>query len=247
MNDEELAAAALEVDPGRSNVLLFVGTKGSGKSEAARRVFDMWPHDRVVIDVTGDARPDDKYTLPMTAPFPSQIPDAHEAARELGVDEDELHGRVTVWARVDPRSSTYEHDQDQALGLGLFPRHRDALVWHDEYGQAGTAQKISPNMKLALNSSRHYYLTLLLACPRPRHIPTLTIQQADRVFIFRLPNPADREVIAENAGISLPTFERQYHENQRRHRHAFLLWDAQHQVLLNCPPLPGVRHRGPRS
>jgi len=238
VTDEEAAAEALSIDPGRSSVVLFVGTKGSGKSAGARQIFDSWPADRVVIDVTGDARPDDPDTIALTAPFPSQLPEP---------DHDAGQKRITAWARVDPRSPTYEHDQDQALGLALYPRHRNTLAWIDEYGQAATAAKIPPNLRLALNSSRHYYLTLLLACPRPRHIPTLTIQQADRVFIFRLPNPADREVVAENAGIPLPTFERQYHDAQRRDKHAFLLWNPHDRILLNCPPLPGIAHRGPRA
>lgn len=238
MTDDEIAARALSIDPNRSTVALFVGTKGSGKSAAARQVFDSWPGDRLVIDVTGDARPDDPHTIAMTAPFPSQLPEPdHDAGQE----------RVTVWARIDPRSATFEHDQDQALALGLHPRHRTTLAWVDEYGQAATAQRIPPNLRMALNSSRHYHLSLLFACPRPRFIPTLTIQQADRIFIFRLPNPEDREVIAKHAGIPLPLFERQYHDAQRRDRHAFLLWDAQQQALLNCAPLPNVAARGPRS
>lgn len=234
-SDVEAAAAALEIDPGESSVVLFVGMKKSGKSAAARQLFDAWPGDRLVIDVTGDARPDDPSTIALTAPFAAQLPEP---------DQDAGQTRVTAWARVDPRSATFEHDQDQALGLGLFPRHRDTLVWVDEYGQSATAQRIGPNLRLALNSSRHYHMTLLLACPRPRNIPVLTISQADRVFVFRLPNPADREVVADNAGIPLATFERQYHDAQRRDKHAFLLWDPEQLVLLNCPPLPGVKSRG---
>lgn len=234
-SDTEAAAAALEIDPAESTVVLLVGMKHSGKSAAARQIFDAWPLDRVVVDVTGDARPDDPATLALTAPFASQLPEP---------DHDAGQTRVTAWARVDPRSATYEHDQDQALGLAIYPRHRDTLVWIDEYGQAATAQRITPNLRLALNSSRHYHLTLLLACPRPRNIPVLTISQADRVFIFRLPNPDDREVVASNAGIPLATFERQYHDSQRRGKQAFLLWDPQQQVLLNCPPLPGITSRG---
>lgn len=237
MTDEDIALSALEVDPDRSNVMLFVGTKGSGKSAAAREIFDAWPYDRVVIDPSGDARPDDPLTQPFTAPFPSQLPEP---------DPDHDEKRVTAWARVSPQSATFEHDMDQALGLGLYPRHRNVLVWEDEYGLTGTAHRVAPNMKLALLSSRHYYLTLLLACPRPRHIPVLTIQQADKVFIFRLPDPDDREVVAKNAGIPLPLFERQYFDAQRRDRHAFLLWDTHQQALVNCPPLPNVKARGPR-
>lgn len=238
MRDDELVDQALAIDPDRSNVMLFVGTKGSGKSALARRWFDNWPYDRVVVDVTGDARPDDPLTQVFTAPFPSQLPEPDESRDEK---------RVTAWARVDPRSATFEHDQDAALGLGLYPRHRKILLWIDEYGQAATASRVTPNMRLALNSSRHYYLTLLLACPRPRHIPTLTISQADKVFVFRLPNPEDRERIAKNAGIELPIFERTYAETQRRHRHAFMLWDAGERALISCPPISGVSAAGPRA
>lgn len=233
LREHDLVERALAIEPNRSNVILIVGAKGSGKSELARAWFDNWPFDRVVIDVTGDARPEVKppdRVQAFIAPFPSQLPEP---------DESEDERRVTAWARVDPRSAMFASDQDQALALALYPRHRKVLCWVDEYGQAATANKIGPNMRLALHSSRHYYLTLLLACPRPRHIPTVTATQADKVAVFRLPNPDDREWVAKNAGVPFQLFERTYHDTQRRYgRHGFVLWDNAEQTLIQCAPIP---------
>jgi hypothetical protein len=236
-SDGELAKAAMHIDPERSNIVLCIGKKGSGKSVVAREIFNAYPYDRVVLDVTGDARPDDPATIALTAPFPSQMPrDPEDPAK-----------RMSVWARVDPRSDTYAEDQDQALALALYPKHNPAMLWIDEYGQAATANKIEKNMRLALQSSRHYYTSLLLACPRAVHIPVVTMQQADKVFIFRVANREDRDTIAKNIGYPAPDFERAYLANRRRDRHAFLLWDNELERLFDCPPLPGITATGPRA
>ena len=239
------AAAALEVDPDRSNIILCVGTKGSGKSEGGRLIFDGWPYDRVMVDITGDARPDDPATVPMTAPFPAAMPDPEPGTT-----------RTTVWARLDPRRSNekagagwtmLDRDHDAAMALGLYPRHRKALVMIDEYGRAATANKIPPNIDLALMSSRHYNLTLVLCCPRPTRIPVLTIEQADKVLIFDTPNTDDRERLAKNMGYPLRRFEDAYQETMRRGPHSFLLFDKRQRKLFGCPPLPLERTHGPRA
>jgi hypothetical protein len=240
VNDEDLAREALTIDSNRSTIVLILGMKGRGKSEAARMLFDGWPHDRVVIDPTGNARPDDPLTIPMTAPFPSQLPDPD-------AETDPPQTRVTVWARINPKSQTLTHDQDAAMGMALYPRRRRVLIWRDEFGLGVTANSMSPHDRAALMSSRHHHASLLLVVQRPRFIPTLAIAQADKILMFGLPNPRDREHIAENAGIPVPVLERQYHDNQRRHRHAFLLIDRDNDVLLNCPPLPGIEARGPAA
>lgn len=239
MNDQEATArAAVTMDPDRSNIILCVGTKGSGKSEAARLLFDQWPYDRVVVDVTGDARPDDPFTLTATAPFSSQMPEP---------DPEQGQPRVTVWARIDPRSATYQDDQDDALALALYPRHRRALVWVDEYGELATHAKMLGNTKLLIQSSRHYSASLLLCCPRPRFIPTLTISQADKVLIFDTPNRGDREILADNMGYPFAIFEPHYQATMRRGPHHFLLWDKRQKVLIGCPPLPLANTHGPRA
>lgn len=234
----EQAARALEIDPDRSNIIVCVGRKGSGKSEAARTIFESWPYDRVVIDVTGDARPHDPELIVYTAPFPAQLPDP---------EVEHGRGRVTVWARVNPQSPTYFEDQDDALNLALHPRHRNTLVWVDEYAQLATAAKIPPNLRLALQSSRHYHTSMLLCFPRPKYVPVITFQQADKILIYRLPNRDDREVLAKNMGYPFDRFERHYAATMRRDPHAFLLWDSNQGLLVGLPPLPLARTHGPRA
>jgi hypothetical protein len=186
--------------------------------------------------VTGDARPADPATVVLTAPVPAQLPDPPEGQH-----------RITVWARLDPRRPTYEEDQDDALRLGLYPRGRNTLVWVDEYAQMATASKIGRNLRLALQSSRHYHLTLLLAFPRPRFVPRMTFEQADRIFIFRVPDRDDRETIAKNIGYPVALFEQRYAETMRRGDHAFLLWDSVQHVLFGCPAMPLASTHGPRA
>lgn len=239
--DAAAAAAALEIDPDRSNILVFVGRKGSGKSEAARQVWDAWPYHRVVIDITGDARPDDPATITVTAPVPAQLPKP-----EPGPDGATAR-RSTVWVRIDPRRQNHVADQDDALRLALYPRHVNTLLWVDEYAAMATATAIGPNLRLALQSSRHYHMSLLLAFPRPRFVPRMTFEQADRIFIFRTPDRGDRETIARNIGYPTGLFEQHYTETMRRHQHAYLLWDANQHVLISCPPLPLATTHGPRA
>lgn len=237
-SDEELALEALTIDPTRSTIVLILGMKGSGKSVAARALFDAWPADRTVIDPTGNARPDDPATIAMTAPFPSQLPEP---------DHDNGQTRVTVWARLNPASATFEFDEAQAVDMAMRPRSRLKLVWRDEFGLATSAHKMSGADRTLLMSSRHWHTSALLITQRPRYIPVLALSQADLVLVFRLPNPDDREHIAKNCGIPVPLLEREYQDNQRRHRHAFLLYDRRNDVLLNAPPLPGITARGPKA
>ncbi len=234
--DRARMAAAFEYDPGRSWIVAAIGTKGSGKSESLRQLFDRWPTDRVVIDVTGDARPDDPDHLVMTAPFKPAMPNPPDGA-----------ARVTVWARCDPRRDNYTEDQDDALGMALYPRHRPAIAWVDEYPQMATATHQGRNLRLALQSSRHYHMSLLVACQRPRTIPVLTLHQADRVFIFEVPIDDDRDYIAKNIGVRPAQFEQQWTETMNRGDHSFLLWDKTQKLLIGCPKLPNLTTHGPRA
>lgn len=240
VDDEELAREALTIDPTRSTIILLVGTKGTGKSAAARMLFDAWPADRIAIDPSGDARPDDPDTIAMAAPFPSQLP-------EPDYEADPPQTRVTVWARLDPRSPTIKADQDAAVNMALFPRSRHKLIWRDEFAIGTSSYTMTKADETLLISSRHYNASALFCCPRPRNIPVMALAQADIVIVYTLPNPDDREHVAKNFGVDLALFERQYHDNRKRSKHAFLLLDRRHDALLNCPPLPGIKARGPKS
>lgn len=240
--DDGLKAAreALDIDPDRSNIVLIVGTKGEGKSEAARMIFDQWPYDRLVLDVTGDARPSDPATIALAPPFPSQMP--------LADPEGPSPTRSTVWARVSPTSPRYLKEQDEALAMVLYPRHKKTLALVDEYGELATQHKWGGNTKLLIGSSRHYGpVSLVLCCPRPRFIPTATMIQADKVLMFDTPNEEDRVTVWKNAGYPIRKGELKYEETMRRGKYHYLLFDKHQKHLFGMPPLPIEAAHGGRS
>lgn len=232
------------LDSDRSNIILIVGRKGSGKSVHARAIYDTYPYDKVVIDPTGDAEPgDDKETL--TPPFP----------RALKPSDD---GRPrNIHARVDPKSDTYHDDMDRAVALGLYPSDRPAMVWIDEVGEVMQANRTPPHVRLALMSSRHHGpMSLIMAGPRPMHISPLSISQSDRIVIYDLPNPKDVQRLAENMGYSTPALQKHVIATARRNREEkeagadpfwHLLFDREQQQLYRMPPVPARAHRGPKS
>jgi hypothetical protein len=241
LTDPEMIAAAREIDAGRSTIILACGKKGRGKSEAIRQVFDAWPFNRAIIDVTGDARPDDPTTVAIGMPAPVDLNHYRNRADD--------NGRLTLWVRVTPQQPErdFVQQQDDAVRLGLYPQDDPFLLIVDEYGRMVPNGRAGPNMSLALESSRHYNLSLGLACPRPRLIGQITIMQADLVLIYELPNFDDREFIAKNIGFPVHLFERAYALNQRRGPHAHLMWDARQSRLFDCGPLPIARSHGGRS
>jgi hypothetical protein len=272
--DLELAQQALVIDPDRSNIVLAVGKKGSGKSEAGHLIFNTWPYDRAILDITGDARPDDPYAIPVVQPF-GQLeeyrPLKEQLARAARLPWPAPDGdRLTLWIRISPdqgadtpekNDQLFRAAQDNALKLGLYPQHNPMLWWADEFGRMFKkgGSGAGPSLALALQSSRHFGpLSLILTCPRPRHIDPLTVQQADLVLIYELANADDREVIAKNIGYPLAEFERAYFACQQRNHaakragrpelaHHFLLYHAGLGRLFDMPPLPIEHHHGGRA
>lgn len=234
-------AEAMTIDPTRSTLGLFIGGKGTGKSTGARAVFDQWPSHRLVIDPTGDARPDDPLTQPLIKPIPSQIPDVRD-------EHDQLQ-RFTGWIRLDPRSPTYTADLNAAIGMALYPRRWHKLLWIDEYG-IGTSPhhaKGTENDRTMLISSRHYHLSPMLCLPRPKNINKHAIINSDFIVMHRLADVDDREYVAKNADVPFPIFERTYQQNRQRGKHAFVLFHRELELLLDCPPLPNITARGPKA
>ncbi len=216
-----------QLDPGRPTTVFITGKKGEGKSELARLLWDTWPYDRLVIDPTGDVDTGPG-TQNLSVPLPLRFPVSAEGSR------------VSLRFRADPGSPTYEDDLDRAVGLALRHPGRQCLLWADEVGELTRANRTPPNFRRALHQGRHYGLSKLLCGPRPIDINPLCISQADLVYVFKLPNPADRRRVADNIGWDPADFDTAV---QALGRHEFLEYDSATDVLSHYPPLPLDRAR----
>jgi hypothetical protein len=220
------------LDPsGDSQIILAVGRKGSGKSQSAREFFRQWPGvDRLVIDINGDADPgDDMQPINLPNPLPTRLPDRPDDARSTP--------RTYRWV-ANPAASTFADDIDRALGLALYPKDREILTWVDEAGEVFKAGQVGPNGRTLLHQNRHYNAPLLLCCPRPKGIDPLCISQADRVLMYDVPHPLDRERLAENMGILPRVLNKELDETARRGKWWFTMFVAEERQLYRCPPLP---------
>jgi hypothetical protein len=214
------------VDPTRNQIMLFVGRKGSGKSVMAREHFRAWPGaDRLVIDVNGDADPgDDLDPVVLRGPI-VQLP----PRRDPRVPE------VFRWI-ADPQAETFAEDIDKALGAALFPRDRKVVTWVDEAGEAFPANRTGPNGRTLLHQSRHFNASVILCCPRPKGIDPLCLAQADRVVMFDVPSPLDRQRLADGIGIAPARLDEVMRETRRRGDHWSTMYHATEHQLYRLPP-----------
>lgn len=190
-----------EIDPSIGVVMTFLGKKRSGKSKMALLWFETYPYDRVVIDINGTDGPhhatgmhDQLVELHGTVDtLPTKWP---EHLREEA--EDGTPKRMTLRYHPDMGSPTFLEDVDAVLGLA-FRTGRVCVLVH-EAGLVAPSNKTPPHMKRMLQSNRHRQLTCLFCAPRPKTMDTLVVGQADLVYVFELPNAADREVVADAIG-----------------------------------------------
>lgn len=225
-----MTAAAVDgpppLDPTGSNIILLVGKKGSGKSYAAERLYADYPFSKLVLDISGDAMP--AGAEPITE-IPSKLPEGED-------------GRpVNLRYVPDPGSPTYRDDLDRAVGLALYPKDRPALVWIDEVGEVTKGTSVTPpHFSRLLMQSRHYGPASALLCgPRPMRIDPLCVGQADLIYIYRVPNPADRQRLAEMMGYPPKRLSAELDETTRRGKYWHLLYDGREDGhMYRMPPIP---------
>ena len=214
------------IDPESNQILAFFGRKGSGKSKAAREHFRAWPGaDRVVIDISGDADPGDDLTAVMLRGPLLQLPDRIDP---------QVPG-VYRWI-ADPKSPTFRQDVDAVIGACLFPRERKVVIWIDEGGEAFPVNQVGPNGRLMLHQSRHFFASALICAPRPKGLDPLTYGQADRVLMFDVPSPMDRQRLADTMGIKPERLTRVMDETNRRGDYWSTMYDAPEHQLYRIPP-----------
>lgn len=221
------------VDPTKNAIFTFFGRKGSGKSQAAREHFRAWPDtDRLVIDINGDANPgDDLGAIVLHGPL-VQLPER----RDPKIPE------TYRWI-ADPKSPTFREDIDKAIGAALFPRTRKVLLWIDEGGEAFPIHQVGPNGRLLLHQSRHFLCSALICAPRPKGLDPLTYGQSDRVLMFDMPAPMDRQRIAETIGIPAVKLSRIMNETARKGpdgkgKYWSTMYHAEDHAIYRLPPFP---------
>lgn len=224
-----------EIDPSVGVVMSFLGKKRSGKSKMALLWFESYPYDRVVIDINGTDGPHrDVIELHGTVDeLPTKWP---EHLREDGK-------RMTLRYHPDMGSPTFLEDVDAVLGMA-FRTGRVVVLVH-EAGLIAKSSKTPPHMLRMLQSNRHRQLTMLLCAPRPLTMNTLVLGQSDIVYIFELPNRADRETVADAIGWERDDFALAVNELPP---HGYLRADTNENRpetenepdlrLVSCPPLP---------
>lgn len=231
-----MAEGAL-IDPDKGAHVLCVGRKGWGKSFLARRLFDSYPYDSMILDVTGDLwrdlvadgtkdDPEVKLTK-LTSPLPPRLPGPLEDGKR----------QVFVFC-PDMGDGSAADEIDRAIGLAL--RRGRMLLWGDEVGVIAPANKTGPNMRRYLHHGRHHQMTGLWCGPRPMDVDPLVVAQIDHAFVFSLANPTDRRRVADSIGWPPKVVDAAVHELERHH---FLHYNADTGELVSMPPLPA----GPKA
>lgn len=224
-------------DPDRGEFLFVSGRKGSGKSVLARRFFEAYPYNKLVIDPTGDVSKSFAESgvpyVRLTEPMPTRFP----RAADTSFMDAQQDGPVTAVYVPDMGSAEAEDEMDRALGLALRNPGPTA-AWVDEIGTLTRNGKTPPNLRRALHHGRHDQLTLVMCGPRPKDIDPLCVSQADHVFTFDTPNPMDRKRICENIGWPPDLFDQAVRDLGE---HEYLWYDARAHTLTWMPKLPPRR------
>ena len=220
-----------ELDPDKNFIVSAFGRKGSGKSVFNRALYRDYPHDKLCVDVNGEADPGPDTTR-ISAPLPTRMPPRGEDKAPV-----DLH------YVVDPGSDTYRDDLDRAVGMAMFPSDRQSLLWCGEVGELTTGNKTGPHLRRLLMQSRHYKTSALFDGPRPVDLDKLVIAQSDLVAVFDLPDPDDRDRVAKVIGYPPVAFRDACEETFRRGPYWHLLWVSGAKRLYRCPPLPSQKNR----
>lgn len=215
----------MELDPRKNFIVSAFGRKGAGKTTLNRMLFRDYPLSKLCVDVNGEADPGEE----------SQKITTLERGMPR-VREDQPPANLHYLA--DPGSVTYRDDLDRSIGMAMFPKDQHSLVWCGEVGELCTGNKSGPHLRRMLMQSRHYRTSALFDGPRPMDIDPLVLAQSDYVAIYDLPNPADRQRVAETIGYPPSRFNEECENTFRKGEFWHLLWSTKAKRLYRCPPLP---------
>lgn len=232
------------LDPKRAAHITVVGKKGSGKTELAHALFRSYPYDKLLIDPNGDMKVDGE-AIRLPDPPPAMWPRAAQLDALLG----EVAGRRRyheLYYVPDYGDPGYAENIDRALGLAFAKPGRKAVMVDEAHDAFPAAQMVKrPHARRTLRHLRHATELLIAATPRTMTVDPLLISQADWVYVFNLPGPADRRRVADNIGWTPKEFDEAVFALGE---HEYLRYEAAaaggQGELSHFPPLPEhlIRH-----
>lgn len=214
-----------QLDPRRSSFVAVVGRKGTGKSTLARRLFQGYPFDRAVIDITADEG--------------GQLPDVQTVSDPLPIRwPTRADGQPTTLRYCpDPGSATLVEDCDVVFSWAMTNPRRRSCVWVDENESVMQVNRTGANALRLLRQGRHRNVTLITTQIRPAWVNRLAFSQADYVAVYDVPDPDDRRTLAKSIGWDYREFDALVHGLGQ---FEFLWFDARAHELSHCDPLPLV-------
>ncbi len=226
------------LDPRRSTHITVVGRKGSGKTELAHALFRSYPYDKLLIDPNGDMLVGED-VIRLADPPPATWPRTKELEGRLG--KATRHPRYhELYYTPDYGDPAYGENIDRALGLALAKPGEKAVMVDEAHDAFPAAQMVKrPHARRTLRHLRHHTMVLIVATPRTMTVDPLMISQADWVYVFRLPGPADRRRVADNIGWTPKAFDEAVFALST---HEYLRYEAAANdgegELVHFPPLP---------
>jgi hypothetical protein len=207
----------------RPVIVTCLGRKGSGKSMVGLLLFESYPHDRVVIDIAGDDGPTEEgtgnrkddpiHTLKGdVSDLPERWPDHLRERPEQ---------RLTLRYVPNPTSTTYLEDMDAVIGMAY--RHGRCAILIHEIHEIAPSNRTPPHMRRLLRQSRHRDMTEIGCGPRAAWVDRLQLAQSDLVYIFELPDPDDRAMVAKVIGVEPKLLDERIRA-LKKHQH--VLFDA---------------------
>ena len=186
---------------GDGKIITFVGKKRSGKSVAAKLMFDSYPGDKIVLDIAGDDGPYGDDIPELTGHTVDTMPRRWPESMRDGDKP------MTLRFVPDGGSDTFLHDMDAVLALAMAHGSRErakgrmgcAVLVH-EMGVIAEVHKTPKHLRRALMHNRHNAVSLFFCGPRTQTIDPLVIAQSDVVYVFELMNPDDRKRLAQTIG-----------------------------------------------
>lgn len=222
-------------------IIACLGKKKSGKSVMGLLLFRGFPGDKLVIDVAGDDGPWGRDVVTLTGTLedlPARWPE------HLRPEEGKP---MTLRYVPDAGSATFVEDMDHMIGLVYqhSSKDRPACLLVHEMGRVAVVNRTPPHTMRVLQHGRHRALTGIFCMPRTITVDTLVLMQADLVYCFDMPSPADRRRIADNIGHDARDFDSGV---QQLGPHEYLRFDAnepkpagpddEDERLLHFPALP---------